>query len=607
MLRAGLRRAAMSCCQTRGIATSCACASADATRRPPPGDLNRHSRLVTRPKDQGASQAMLYATEGIETDEDLSRAMVGVASVWYDGNPCNAHLLGVGQRIKASIMRAGLTGYQFGTVGVSDGISMGTSGMHYSLPSRDLIADSVESCVGGHWLDGCVAVPGCDKNMPGVLMALGRMNRPGFMVYGGTIRPGCCKSVPGTLDIVSAFQSYGQYLAAGATPEAEKIRYDTIRNACPGAGACGGMYTANTMASCAEVLGMSMPGSSSFPAEYPEKQAECDDAGNVMRNLLEKNICPRDIMTKGAFEDAIALTMILGGSTNAVLHLIAIAHSVNVDISIDDFQRISETTPFLANLKPSGKYVMEDVHKMLGGIPSVVHYLIENGVLKGEHMTITGRTLRENAERWVAERGKLPLDQDLLRPLNDPIKSTGHIRILRGNLAPGGAVAKITGKEGTHFTGKARVFDTEDDLVKAVEQGTLKKGEKAVMVLRYKGPKGGPGMPEMLKPTSLIMGAGLGNDVACLTDGRFSGGSHGFVIGHVVPEAQVGGPIALVRDGDVITIDAEKNTMHLDVSDAELEQRRAEWKAPPLKYERGELAKYARLVADASSGCVTDM
>lgn len=550
---------------------------------------------------------MLYATEGIDSDEDLTRAMVGVASVWYDGNPCNAHLLGVGQRIKASIMRAGLTGYQFGTVGVSDGISMGTSAMHYSLPSRDLIADSVESCVGGHWLDGCVAVPGCDKNMPGVLMALGRLNRPGFMVYGGTIRPGCCKSIPGTLDIVSAFQSYGQYLAAGATPEAEKIRYDTIRNACPGAGACGGMYTANTMASCAEVLGMSMPGSSSFPAEYPEKQAECDEAGDVMRNLLEKNICPRDIMTKGAFEDAIAMTMILGGSTNAVLHLIAIAHSVNVDISINDFQRISETTPFLANLKPSGKYVMEDVHKMLGGIPSVVHYLIENGVLKGEHMTITGRTLRENAERWVAERGKMPLDQDLLRPLDNPIKSTGHIRILRGNLAPGGAVAKITGKEGTHFTGKARVFDTEDDLVHAVEQGTLKKGEKTVMVLRYKGPKGGPGMPEMLKPTSLIMGAGLGNDVACLTDGRFSGGSHGFVIGHVVPEAQVGGPIGLVRDGDVITIDAEKNTIHMDVSDAELEQRRAEWKAPPLKYERGELAKYARLVADASSGCVTDL
>lgn len=492
--------------------------------RPGPGNLNKYSRIITRPKDQGASQAMLYATEGIDADEDLQRAMVGVASVWYEGNPCNAHILGLGQRIKKSLVDNGLTGYQFGTVGVSDGISMGTDAMSYSLPSREIIADSVESAAGGHWLDGMVVVPGCDKNMPGVLMALGRLNRPGIMVYGGTIRPGSSPSVPGALDIVSAFQSYGQYLMNGSTPEAEKVRYDTVRACCPGPGACGGMYTANTMASCSEALGMTLPGSSSFPAEYPEKHQECQDVGAAMRNILEKDIKPRDIMTKGAFEDAIALTMVLGGSTNAVLHMIAMAHAVGVDISIDDFQRIAEVTPFLADLKPSGKYVMEDVYKTLGGIPTIIHYCIEQGLMKGEHMTVTGKTLKENCAKWVEERGKWPEGQDVLRPVSNPIKKTGHIRILKGNLAPGGAVAKITGKEGLRFTGKARVFDTEDDLVAAVENKSLKQGEKTVVVLRYKGPKGGPGMPEMLKPTSLIMGAGLGNDVACVTDGRFSGG-----------------------------------------------------------------------------------
>ena len=595
----------MARCPARGMSTSCACASAK--ERPQPGDLNHYSRIITQPKDQGASQAMLYATHGIESDSDLKRAMVGVASVWYEGNPCNAHLLGVGQRIRQSLDNAGVTGYQFGTVGVSDGISMGTSAMSYSLPSRDLIADSVESCMGGHWLDGCVVVPGCDKNMPGVLMALGRLNRPGIMVYGGTIRPGHCESMSGTLDIVSAFQSYGQFLASGSSPSAEKVRYDTVRHACPGPGACGGMYTANTMASCAEVLGMTLPGSSSFPAEYDEKKAECDSIGQAMRTLLEKNIRPRDIMTRSAFEDAITLTMVLGGSTNAVLHLLAMAKSVGVDLTIDDFQRISDATPFLANLKPSGTYVMEDVHRVLGGIPSVVHYLIENKLIKGEHLTVTGLTLRGNCERWVAERGPMPKNQDVLRPIDQPIKSTGHIRVLYGNLAPGGAVAKITGKEGLHFTGKARVFDTEDDMVHAVEQGSIKKGEKTVIILRYKGPKGGPGMPEMLKPTSLIMGAGLGHDVACLTDGRFSGGSHGFVIGHVVPEAQEGGPIGLVQDGDVITIDAERNTINMtSVTDEELEQRRAAWKPRPLKVTHGGLYKYTRLVSDASQGCVTD-
>lgn len=585
--------------------SSIRCAS---NARPPPGDLNRMSRIITRPKDQGASQAMLYATEGISSDEDLTRAMVGVASIWYEGNPCNAHLLDLGRRIKKSLHDAGLTGYQFGSVGVSDGISMGTDAMSYSLPSRDLIADSVESAAGGHWLDGMVVVPGCDKNMPGVLMALGRLNRPGLMVYGGTIKPGGCASVPGALDIVSAFQSYGQYLADGGTPDAEKRRYDTVRHSCPGVGACGGMYTANTMATCAETLGMTLPGSSSFPAVYGEKDAECDQVGAAMRNLLEKNIRPRDIMTREAFLEAITVTMILGGSTNAVLHLIAMAHSVGVDVSLDDFQTISDKTPFIADLKPSGKYVMEDVYTKLGGIPTVLQYLIDSKIIKGEGLTVTGKTLAENCDRWTQERGKLPANQDVLRPLDKPLKPTGHIRILRGNLAPNGSVAKITGKEGLRFKGKARVFDSEDQLVAAVENKEIKKGEKTVMVLRYKGPQGGPGMPEMLKPTSLIMGAGLGMDVACVTDGRFSGGSHGFVIGHVSPEAQVGGPIALVQNGDEISIDAESNVIEiLNVSEAELEKRKAAWKPLPLKPKSGHLLKYVRNVSDASSGCVTDL
>ncbi|EIN12973.1 dihydroxy-acid dehydratase [Punctularia strigosozonata HHB-11173 SS5] len=566
--------------------------------------MNRYSRNITQPKAQGASQAMLYATEGIKTDDDFNKAMVGVASVWYEGNPCNRHLLAMGQRVKKSVVDADLIGYQFGTVGVSDGISMGTRGMSYSLQSRDLIADSVETAAGGHWLDGMVVIPGCDKNMPGVLMALGRLNRPGLMVYGGTIRPGSCGGGP-PLDIVSAFQSYGKYLQEGKTPDAEQERYNTIRHACPGPGACGGMYTANTMASAAEAIGMTLPGSSSFPAEYEEKQIECDQVGPAMRNLLEKNILPRDIMTRTAFENAMVLTMILGGSTNAVLHLLAIAHSVGVKLTIDDFQSVSDRIPFIADLKPSGKYVMEDLHK-IGGIPTILHYLMKNGLIDGNGMTVTGRTLGENLERWVHEHGELSFTQDVIRPLDKPIKPTGHLRILKGNLAPGGAVAKITGKEGLSFTGKARAFDSEDDFVTAVESGSIKKGKKTVVVLRYLGPKGGPGMPEMLKPTSLIMGAGLGYDVASLTDGRFSGGSHGFCIGHVVPEAQVGGPIALVQDGDTISIDAVKNTIELHVSDEELSRRRAAWKAPPLKATQGTLYKYIKNVEDASHGCITD-
>ncbi|KAJ7644163.1 dihydroxy-acid/6-phosphogluconate dehydratase [Roridomyces roridus] len=567
--------------------------------------MNRYSRLITQPKDQGASQAMLYATDGIKTDDDFNKAMVGVASIWYEGNPCNKHLLGLGQNIKASLSKSELIGYQFGVVGVSDGISMGTRGMSYSLQSRDLIADQVETAAGGHHLDGMVVVPGCDKNMPGVLMALGRLNRPGLMVYGGTIRPGSCEGSP-QLDIVSAFQSYGKYLADGKTPDAETVRYNTNRHACPGPGACGGMYTANTMACAAEVLGMTIPGSSSFPAESEEKIEECASVGSVMYNLLAKNILPRDIMTRTAFENAMVLTMILGGSTNAVLHLIAVAHSVGITLTIDDFQAVSDRTPFIADIKPSGKYVMEDVYK-IGGTPKILDFLLKNKLIDGNTMTVTGKTLGENLERWTHKHGELDFkSQDVIRPLDNPIKSSGHIRILKGNLAPGGAVAKITGKEGLGFTGKARTFDTEEDFFQAVDSGSIKRGEKTVVVLRYLGPKGGPGMPEMLKPTSLVMGAGLGMDVACITDGRFSGGSHGFVIGHVVPEAQVGGPIALVRDGDVISVDAVANSIELHVSDEELATRRAAWVAPPLKVSQGTLFKYTKMVADASHGCITD-
>ncbi|KAG6897641.1 hypothetical protein C0992_012620 [Termitomyces sp. T32_za158] len=584
------------------------------------------------------SKAMLYATEGIKTDEDFNKPMVGVAStpgtkatrktkirpfqVIYRLFRCNKHLLRLGQEVKASLSGSDIIGYQFGTVGVSDGISMGTFGMSYSLQSRDLIADQVETAAGGHHLDGMVVVPGCDKNMPGVLMALGRLNRPGVMVYGGTIRAGSCEGAP-QLDIVSAFQAYGKYLQDGKTSEAERERYNTVRHACPGPGACGGMYTANTMASAAEALGMSLPGSSSFPAESEEKKRECQSIGPVMLNLLEKNILPRDIMTRSAFENAMVrfsfpsghkftygggdqvLTMILGGSTNAVLHLIAIAHSVGIDLGIDDFQAVADRTPFLADIKPSGKYVMEDIYK-IGGIPKVLAYLLKNKLIDGNTMTVTGLTLGENLDRWTHEHGELNSSQDVIRPLDKPIKATGHIRILKGNLAPGGAVAKITGKEGLGFTGKARVFDSEDLFVKAVESGSIKKGEKTVVILRYLGPKGGPGMPEMLKPTSLIMGAGLGLDVACMTDGRFSGGSHGFCIGHVVPEAQVGGPIALVQDGDVISIDAVENTIELQVTPEELEKRRAQWVAPPLKVTQGTLYKYVKNVTDASHGCITD-
>jgi dihydroxy-acid dehydratase len=555
--------------------------------------LNKVSRRITQEKSQGASQAMLYAT-GL-SEEDMDKAQVGIASVWYEGNSCNMHLNDLAAKVKEGVIAAGLVGFRFNTIGVSDGISMGTRGMSYSLQSRDLIADSVETVMCAQWYDGCIALPGCDKNMPGVVMAMARVERPGLMIYGGTIKPG--KSRDGDpLDIVSAFQCYGEYIAENIDEEA---RRDIVRHACPGAGACGGMYTANTMASAIEALGMSLPYSASTPAEDPGKLDECFRAGAAIRNLLEKDLKPRDIMTREAFENAMAIVSALGGSTNAVLHLIAMARSVGVELGIDDFQKVSDRVPFLADLKPSGAHVMEDVHKV-GGIPAVIKYLIEKGAMNGDCITVTGGTLAEN----VAELPGLAEGQRVIRPWEDPIKPSGHITILRGSFAPEGAVAKITGKEGLHFSGPAQVFDQEEAMLAAAERGEIRKG--SVIVIRYEGPKGGPGMPEMLTPTSVIMGAGLGDEVALVTDGRFSGGSHGFIIGHVTPEAQDGGPIALVRDGDVISIDAKRNAVELEVGEDEMARRRAAWTPPPLKATRGTLFKYIRSVKSASEGCVTD-
>lgn len=541
---------------------------------------------------------MLYAT-GMEHG-DLDKAQVGISSVWYSGNPCNMHLMRLNNKIKEGVERAGLHGMQFNTIGVSDGISMGTKGMRYSLQSRDLIADSIETVMGGQWYDANISIPGCDKNMPGVIMAMGRVNRPSLMVYGGTIAAGCGKQPRNEkLDIVSAFQAYGQFISGEIN---EEERFDIIRHACPGSGACGGMYTANTLASVIEVMGMSLPGSSSNPAESKAKMMECLAAGGAIKNLLKEDIRPSDIITRKALENAMILVNITGGSTNAVLHLIAIAHSVGIDLTIDDFQAVSDRTPFLADLKPSGKYVFEDLYN-IGGTPSLIKFLLKEGILDGSGMTVTGKTLKQNAE-LVPD---FPADQDIIRPISNPIKETGHIQILRGSLAPEGSVGKITGKEGTVFTGKARCFDAEDLFIEALEAGTFKKGEKTVVVIRYEGPKGGPGMPEMLKPSSAIMGYGLGQDIALITDGRFSGGSHGFLIGHVTPEAQEGGPIGLVRDGDTITIDADNNVIDIiDQSPEELQRRKLEFMAPPLKYQKGTLYKYAKLVKDASHGCITD-
>ena len=556
-------------------------------------DLNRTSRRITQPAAQGASQAMLYAT-GL-TEADMNKAQVGIASMWYEGNSCNMHLDELAATVKEGMTAAGLVGMRFNTIGVSDGISMGTEGMSYSLQSRDLIADSIETVMRAQWYDANVSIPGCDKNMPGAIMAMGRVNRPALMVYGGTIRAGFA---PGgeALDIVSAFQSYGEYIAERIS---EEERFDIVRHACPGAGACGGMYTANTMASAIEALGMSLPYSSSTPATDPAKLDECLRAGAAIRTLLERDIKPTDIMTRSAFENAMVITMALGGSTNAVLHLIAMARSVDVDLTIDDFQAVSDRIPFLADLKPSGRYVMEDLHQV-GGTPAVLKLLLEHDALDGGCLTVTGRTLAEN----LADLPGLASGQDVIAPWDSPIKETAHIQILRGSLAPDGAVAKITGKEGLRFSGTARPFDSEEDMLAAVEAGTIGPGD--VVVIRYEGPKGGPGMPEMLTPTSVIMGAGLGAEVALITDGRFSGGSHGFIVGHVTPEAQEGGPIALVEDGDTITIDAATRSIELEVDAAEINRRRSAWSPPPLKATRGTLAKYIRTVKSASEGCVTD-
>ena len=555
--------------------------------------LNKISERITQPRAQGASQAMLYAT-GLK-EQDLSKAQVGIGSVWYEGNPCNMHLLDLAEEVKLGVQEAGLVGMRFNTVGVSDGISMGTRGMSYSLQSRDLIADSIETIMGGQWYDANVSIPGCDKNMPGCLIAMARLDRPALMVYGGTIKPGYNKAGE-TIDIVSAFQSYGAYLAGSID---EEQRQDIVRHACPGAGACGGMYTANTMASAIEAMGMSLPYSSSTPAVDPEKRAECRRAGLAVRNLLEKDIKPSDIMTRAAFENAMVVVSALGGSTNAVLHLLAMARAARVELTIDDFQAVSDRVPFLADLKPSGQYVMEDVHK-IGGTPAVLKFLMKEGFIDGDCLTVTGMTLAEN----LAALPDLSPTQKVIRPLSNPIKPSGHIQILKGNLAPGGSVAKITGKEGLRFSGPARVYDCEEDMLAGLENKQIGKGD--VVIIRYEGPKGGPGMPEMLTPTSAIMGAGLGEDVALITDGRFSGGSHGFIVGHVVPEAQEGGPIALVENGDIVTIDADSNTLEVAVDDAEMERRRAAWTAPPYKATSGTLYKFIKTVKSASEGCVTD-
>ena len=555
-------------------------------------ELNKFSKQVTQDDTQPAAQAMLHAI-GL-SKSDLEKPLIGIASTGYEGNPCNMHLNDLAKLVKEGTKNVDLVGLIFNTIGVSDGISMGTPGMRYSLPSRDVIADSMETVVQAMSYDGLVTVVGCDKNMPGALMAMLRLNRPSVLVYGGTIASGCHEGKK--LDVVSAFEAWGEKVAGTIT---QKEYQNVIEKACPGAGACGGMYTANTMASAIEALGMSLPYNSSNPAISNNKEQECVKAGEALRVLLEKDIKPSDIVTKKSLENAVRLVTVMGGSTNAVLHFLAIAKAADVKFTLEDFQRISDETPFLADLKPSGKYLMEDVHKV-GGTPAVLKYLLEKGLLHGDCLTVTGKTLAEN----LASVPGLTEGQDVIKPLETPIKATGHLRMLYGNLAKEGSVAKITGKEGLYFSGKAKVFEGEYEANDGIRDGKVAKGD--VVVIRYEGPKGGPGMPEMLKPTAAIMGAGLGKDVALITDGRFSGGTHGFVVGHITPEAQEGGVIALVKDGDTITINAETNTIHVDVSEEELNKRKQKWTAPPLKVKRGVLYKYARTVASASNGCVTD-
>lgn len=555
-------------------------------------ELNKYSKTITQDETQPAAQAMLYGI-GL-TEEDLKKAQVGIVSMGYEGNPCNMHLNGLANEIKTGVWKENLVGLIFNTIGVSDGISNGTDGMRFSLVSRDVIADSIETVMGAQWYDGLIAIPGCDKNMPGSVIAMGRVNRPSIMVYGGSIHSGKWKGE--SLNIVSAFEALGKKFSNSITPEDFK---GVIQNACPGAGACGGMYTANTMSSAIEALGMSLPYSSSNPALSPEKKQECIDAGKAIRILLEKDIKPRDIMTRQAFENAITMVAVLGGSTNAVMHLIAMAHSVDIEITLKDFQDISDKTPLLADLKPSGKYLMEDLHEA-GGVPAVMKYLLKQGLLHGDCLTVTGKTLAEN----LAIVPDLHDGQEVIHEIQKALKATGNIQILFGNLAEDGCVAKISGNEGEYFEGDAIVYENEQDVITGVRSGEVKPGN--VVVIRYCGPKGGPGMPEMLKPTSAIMGAGLGKSVALITDGRFSGGSHGFVVGHVTPEAFEGGGIALVKNGDIITIDAVNNTINLKISEAEFTSRKAEWVQPALKVNKGVLLKYIRSVSSASTGCVTD-
>lgn len=555
-------------------------------------ELNRYSKTVTQDKTQPAAQAMLYGI-GL-TEEDLTKAQIGIVSMGYEGNTCNMHLNELAKDVKNGVGQSEMVGLIFNTIGVSDGISNGTEGMKYSLVSRDIIADSIETVVCAQWYDGVIALPGCDKNMPGSIIAMGRLNRPSIMVYGGTIHSGKYKGE--SLNIVSAFEALGKKFNNEISDEDFK---GVIKHACPGAGACGGMYTANTMASAIEALGMSLPYSSSNPALSKAKKQECLDAGQAMKKLLELDVKPRDIMTRKAFENAMTMVSVLGGSTNAILHLIAMAYSVDVTLTLADFQRISDAVPVLADLKPSGKYLMEDLHEA-GGVPAVMKYLLECGLLHGDCLTVTGKTITEN----LSTVPSLAEGQQVIKTLEQPVKETGHLQVLYGNLAQQGSVAKISGKEGSYFQGSARVFDDEYAVIASVRKGEVKEGE--VIVIRYCGPKGGPGMPEMLKPTSAIMGAGLGKSVALITDGRFSGGTHGFVVGHITPEAYEGGAIALVENGDVITIDSERNTLTLEVSEQELATRKAKWVQPKLKHTKGVLYKYAKQVANASKGCITD-
>ena len=554
--------------------------------------LNKYSKIITQDDSQPAAQAMLYAI-GFK-DEDFNKPIIGIASTGYEGNPCNMHLNQLALDVKKGVQEKDYVGLIFNTIGVSDGISMGTPGMRYSLPSRDIIADSVETVVEAMSYDGLITVVGCDKNMPGALMGMIRLNRPSILLYGGTIDSGCHNDKK--LDIVSAFEAWGGKVSG----KINEIEYkQIIKKSCPGSGACGGMYTANTMASAIEALGMSLPFSSSIPANDLNRVSLSKEVGKSIEKLIVRDIKPLDIISKKSIQNAISVVVALGGSTNAVLHFLAIARSANIDFNLDDFQKISDKTPYIANLKPSGKYLMEDLHE-IGGIPVILKYLLDAGFLHGDCLTVTGKSLEENLRSVET----LSFDQDVVMPVENPIKKSGHIQILYGNLAQKGSVAKISGKEGLHFKGKAKVFDSELEANLGIKKGLVKKGN--IVVIRYVGPKGGPGMPEMLKPTAAIMGAGLGKDVALITDGRFSGGTHGFVVGHITPEAQVGGNIALVEDGDIISIDARENTINLHVSEAEINKRKLNWKKPKLKVNNGSLFKYAKFVSSASKGCVTD-